>query len=208
MQTHYGDPLHLISLATGTDIATAGGLSTLTQVEMDFDPTGNRLYFTDIIHDALKVFELANPAVIFEISGDNQSGVTGEFLSSPLRCQIFDQLEFGLPVPGVSVTVRVTSGGGLLKNGQDLVNEMVVATDQNGFVDALWQMGNPALAQQVQFICTGLVASPVTFTATSAPDPESLPLTVNEVLPQATPTTSVPRPRSWSRSAARSIQPR
>ncbi len=183
VQTHYGDPLHLINLATGADIATAGGLSTLTQVEMDFDPTGNRLYFEDMINDALKVFELANPAVIFEISGDNQSGVTGEFLSSPLRCQIFDSLEFGFPVPGVSVTVRVTSGGGLLKSGEDLVNEMVVATDQNGYVNATWQMGTAGLPQQVQFICTGLVASPVTFTATSAPDPESLPLTTNEILP-------------------------
>lgn len=183
VRTQYGDNLHYMNVGTMTDVVTSGSALALTDVGVAFDPTGNRLYYTDTINNGLRVFELANPRVIFEISGDTQNGVTGEFLPAPLRCRIFDELEFGFPVPGVSVTVRVTQGGGLLKSGEDLVSEMVVASDKDGYVEALWQMGTPATNQQVEFICQGLVASPVVFTASSAADPESLPLTVNEILP-------------------------
>jgi YVTN family beta-propeller protein len=184
VRTQYGDVLHYMSLSTLADITTSGSALALTEVGINFDPTGTRVYYTDTLNNGLRVFETANPQVLFEISGDAQNGVTGQLLSSPLRCRVMDGLEFGFPVPGISVTVSVTSGGGLLKSGEDFVDHMVVATDQDGYVNALWQMGTAGVPQQVQFICAGLVASPVTFTATSAPDPESLPLSLNEILPQ------------------------
>jgi len=109
VRTEYGDNLHYMNVSTMSDLVTSGSVLALTDVGVAFDPTGQRLYFTDTINNGLRVFELANPRVIFEISGDTQNGVTGQFLPAPLRCQIFDELEFGFPVPGVSVTVRVTS---------------------------------------------------------------------------------------------------
>lgn len=184
IRTQSGDALHYMSLSTVADINVAGTSLALTDVGVDFEPTGNRAYYTDTVINGLRVFEAANPAVLFEISGDGQNGVTGQLLSSPLRCQIFDALEFGGPVPGISVQISVMSGGGALKSGEDFVQQMVVATDENGFVEALWRMGTAGQPQQVEFHAPGLVASPHNFTATSAPDPESLPLSVNETLPQ------------------------
>jgi YVTN family beta-propeller protein len=184
VHTEYGSNLQLLDLVDGHTVDQAGSALVLSTVDYDFEPSGTRVYYTDTVGEQLRVFELANPAVLFEISGDGQNGVAGQYLSSPLRCRIMDGLEFGFPVPGISVTLRVTAGGGLLKSGENLVNEVVVATDQDGYVEALWQLGTAGLPQQVQFIAEGLVGSPETFTATSAPAPEQLPLSLNEILPQ------------------------
>ena len=183
LRAAFNEGLHLYDLISTLDIDTAGPAAT-SMLEVKFDPTGTRAYVADTASDVLRVFELANPAVMFRVSGHNQSGVTGQLLSSPLRVLIHDALEFGGPVAGISVNVRVTSGGGLLKSGEDFVSEMVVATDAEGYAEAFWQLGTAGVPQQVEFAALGVVGAPETFDAVSAPDPESLPLTLNEILPQ------------------------
>ena len=129
------------------------------------------------------MFELNQVAVIYKYSGDHQDGVASEALPAPLRVNLYDNLEFGFGVPGVSLRFTVTQGGGFLKVGDELVTEAVVATDQNGFAEVRWQLGAAGTAQEVRCFLQGVIGSPIFFTATSAADPESLPLSLNEILP-------------------------
>lgn len=50
-----------------------------------------------------------------KISGDNQSGFTGELLANPFVVQVRDQ--FDDPLEGVTVTFAITAGGGTLSAG-------------------------------------------------------------------------------------------
>lgn len=184
VRNQYGDYLHYMNLATMTDYNVSGSSLALTNVGIDFDPTGSRVYYTDTINNGLQVFEVNAVAVIYKTSGDLQNGVANQLLTAPLRVNLYDNLEFGAGVAGVSLNFAVTQGGGLLKVGDELVSEAVVATDNNGFAQVGWQLGAAGTPQQVTVTAPGVpLGSPLTFTATSAADPESLPLSLNEVLP-------------------------
>ena len=185
VRSEFGNPLHYMQLTPFGDINTAGSSLALTNVEFDFDPTGTRLYYTDTIKDSLRVFEMNTVAVMYQYSGNSQNGVTNQVLPAPLRVNLYDQLEFGFPVPGVSLRFTVTSGGGALQAGNEFLPEVVVATDEQGFAEVNWKLGTAGQAQQVQCTGTGILGSPIYFTATSSVDPETLPLSINELLPVA-----------------------
>ncbi|HKW15612.1 MAG TPA: Ig-like domain-containing protein [Candidatus Krumholzibacteria bacterium] len=183
VRTQHGDNLHYMSLATLADINTSGSALALTNAGVEFDPTGSRIYYTDTVGNGLRVFELNNVAVVYKYSGDAQNGVTGQVLPAPLRVNLFDQLEFGFGVPGVSLNFAVTQGGGMLRVGDQLVTSAIIATDTQGFAQVDWQLGSAGQPQEVTVTGTGILGSPVTFTATASADPESLPLSLSEVLP-------------------------
>jgi len=182
----YGELLHYMQLTPFiSEINSAGSSPALTHVDFDFDPSGSRLYYTDLATDSLRVFELNQVAIIYKYSGDNQNGVAAEVLPAPLRVNLYDSPEFGGGVPGVSVTFTVTQGGGSLQAGSDFLTEVVVATDQQGFASVNWKLGTAGVPQQVRCRLDGVAGSPIYFNATSSNDPETLPLSVNEILPAA-----------------------
>jgi YVTN family beta-propeller protein len=183
VRTQASSNLHYMDLTTLLDINQVGSAPTLTNTGIDFDPTGQRLYYTDTVNDGLRVFELNTVAVMYKTSGDTQNGVTGQLLTAPLRVNVYDQLEFGFGVPGVSMNFDVTQGGGLLKVGGQLLAHAIIATDAQGFAQVEWQLGTAGQTQEVTVTGAGILGSPITFTATSAPDPETLPLSLSEALP-------------------------
>ena len=63
------------------------------------------------------------PTRLLNISGDNQTGFTGELLANPFVVEVRDQR--GDPMGGVTVTFAVTAGGGSL-------NATTGTTDANG----------------------------------------------------------------------------
>jgi YVTN family beta-propeller protein len=183
VRTQSGDNLHYMTLGTLADINVSGSALALTNTGIDFDPSGARLYYTDTVGNGLRVFELNNVAVVYKYSGDTQNGVTGQVLPAPLRVNLYDQLEFGFGVAGVSLNFAVTQGGGMLKVGDQLVDSAIIATDANGFAQVDWQLGTAGQPQEVTVTGAGILGSPITFTATAAADPETLPLSLSEILP-------------------------
>lgn len=110
------------------------------------------------------------PAELRLISGNNQSGPSGDILGNPLVVKVFDST--GVPFPAQPITWTVTAG-----NGTVVAAEAV--TDAFGNAHAGWQMGDPG-AQTLVVSSPNL--SDVTFSATSAPvliGIELLPETVN-----------------------------
>ncbi len=178
-----GDQLHYMSLDTMTDVNIAGSALALSSTGIDFEPSGQRLYYTDALNNGLRVFELNNVAVMYKYSGDTQNGVTGQLLPAPLRVNLYDQLEFGFGVPGVSLSFAVTQGGGKLKVADQLVSSAIVATDAQGFAQVGWQLGTAGQPQEVTVTGTGILGGPIIFTASSSADPETLPLSLSDVLP-------------------------
>ena len=99
------------------------------------------------------------PAVqISPTGGDNQSGHVGTTLPVPLIAQVKDS--YLNPVPGVSVTWAVSSGGGSL-------SAVTTTSDAQGTVSAIWTLGPTVGAQTVS---VAIAAGPSTsFTAGASP---------------------------------------
>ena len=73
------------------------------------------------------------PTVLSIISGDNQSGLTGEALANPFVVQVRDQ--YDAPMEGVTVTFVVSVGGGS-------VSDTSVNTDANGLAQSTLILGS------------------------------------------------------------------
>ena len=98
------------------------------------------------------------PAHISIIDGDGQVGTPGSVLIRPLAVAVTDQED--KPVPDVSVTWSVLTGGGTITPASE--------TDADGVASANFTLG-PALGDQtVQAEVAGLTGSPLVFTATAA----------------------------------------
>jgi DNA-binding beta-propeller fold protein YncE len=154
-----------------------------------FAPDGSRLYTTSESFDHVLAYDFATAAEIVAVSGDNQTGVAGDVLAAPIRVRVVEIVGGGVPqgTPGVPVTFLAGGGMGLFEipcngGGTCLVNEIIVATDDNGFAQANWWMGAVGTLN-VEAVADGVPGSPVVFTATGVADPTSLPLTVAEVIP-------------------------
>jgi hypothetical protein len=68
------------------------------------------------------------PAALLIQEGQDQSGLVGMELSTPLRVQVLD--EQGLPVSGQIVNFRVTSGGGTVFAGASITTDAGVAVER------------------------------------------------------------------------------
>ncbi len=96
--------------------------------------------------------------VISADSGNAQTGAAGAALPQKLVVVVTDSL--GNPVGGVALAWTVATGGGSL-SGQ------TTTSDVNGRARAVWTLGITPGAQSVTVTSTGLIGSPVTFTATA-----------------------------------------
>ena len=72
------------------------------------------------------------PANLAIISGDNQTGLTGEPLTNPFVVEVRDQ--YGDPMAGVTVTFAVSEGDGALSTG-------AATTDANGRAESTLTLG-------------------------------------------------------------------
>ncbi len=93
------------------------------------------------------------PAALETATGGSQLGLAGSIASSPLQARVIDS--FHNPVPGVSVSFSVISGGGTVSPSSPV-------TDAAGLVSAIWTLGT---AEGVQSVRAQAGALSVLFTA-------------------------------------------
>ena len=93
------------------------------------------------------------PANLAIISGDNQTGLTGEPLTNPFVVEVRDQ--YGDPMAGVTVTFAVSEGDGALSTG-------AATTDANGRAESTLTLGVDPGGYTVEASVEG-VAETVTF---------------------------------------------
>jgi alpha-tubulin suppressor-like RCC1 family protein len=98
------------------------------------------------------------PFAVTKTAGDNQAGLSSTAVSVPPSVTVKDAS--GNPVPGVTVTFSVASGGGSVTGAVTTSNASGVATVGS------WRLGSEATINTLTATVTGL--PPVTFTATRA----------------------------------------
>ena len=95
------------------------------------------------------------PTTLEYVSGDNQSGLTGETLMQPFIVEVHDQYDD--PMEGVTVTFVVSIGGGSL-------SDTSVDSDINGLARSTLTLGNDPVTNTVEVGVEG-IAETVTFRA-------------------------------------------
>jgi hypothetical protein len=101
-------------------------------------------------------------------SGDGQSGAVDSYLANPLRVRVTDV--YGNPVPGVEVAWELIEGVAFLNGDSTVVTDTSV-TDAAGIAELAVLLGADAYTPiEISASVTGLVGSPVLFTATTNPD--------------------------------------
>ncbi len=95
------------------------------------------------------------PTTLEYVSGNNQSGLTGETLMQPFIVKVHDQYED--PMEGVTVTFAVSIGGGSL-------SDTSVDSDVNGLARSTLTLGNAPVTNVVEASVKG-IAETVTFRA-------------------------------------------
>jgi YVTN family beta-propeller protein len=175
--------LHYQSDPSNT-INQLGVFDALTESEFEFTPDGSRLYYVSTFADSVRVFDFyGGTTSLYYLavpSGNNQNGVVNQVLPAPIRATTIGE---GLPLSGLVMTFRVVSGGGGLVTPDGVVDEINVATDDDGFADVEWQLGPDVGEQLVEVIAEGIDQSPRVVTANASADPNTLPLSIAEVLP-------------------------
>ena len=102
------------------------------------------------------------------LDGNNQTGVVGTALGTPLQAKVIDQLGNG--VPGWPVTFQVAEGGGKLDGG---VTERTVDTDSLGIAKVTLTLGpkpgtnNNKVTASTMYKGQPLTGSPITFVASA-----------------------------------------
>jgi len=130
-------------------LGTTAGSNTLTATSGSL--TGSPVTFTATgLHGAA--------TQIAKFAGDSQTAAVGTAVSTPPAAVVQDQ--FGNPVPGISVSFSVGSGGGSLTGGVTTTNASGIATVGS------WTLGTTAGANTLGATSVGLSGSPLSFTAT------------------------------------------
>ena len=93
------------------------------------------------------------PTTLSIVSGDNQTGLTGEALMDPFVMEVHDQ--YGAPVEGVTVTFTLLSGDGVL-------SAETTMTDVNGQAETTLTLGNEPGEYTVEVSVEGVTPT-VTF---------------------------------------------
>ena len=102
------------------------------------------------------------PTALSIVSGDNQSGLTGETLANPFVIEVRDQYDD--PMQGVTVTFAVSDGGGSLSS------EMVM-TDANGRAECTLTLGSEPGTNTVEASVEGISQTKVFSAEASLPPP-------------------------------------
>src|SRR5690348_9807569 len=113
--------------------------------------TGSPITFTSIS-------QIQGAFTIAAGTGGGQSDTVLTQLSAPFQATVTDHL--GAPVAGVIVSFNVTAGGGSLSQAAD-------TSDGSGHVTTILTLPSVAGGKTVQASVTGLLGSPVSFTATA-----------------------------------------
>ena len=93
------------------------------------------------------------PLQLQHAAGDDQGGLAGATLQTPLRVRI---VQAGRPVEGRTVVWTVTLGGGTVSPGTSVTNAQ-------GYAETTWQLGNTQGEQKVTATAEGL--TPIEFSA-------------------------------------------
>ena len=109
------------------------------------------------------------PATVSIISGDNQTGVTGEALANPFVVEIHNQNSDLME--GVTVTFAVSAGGGSL-------SDTSVKTDANGLAQSTLNLGSSASTNTVEASVEGLSQTVVFNAEATFPPPMATSLEV------------------------------
>ena len=102
------------------------------------------------------------PTTLSIISGDNQTGLTGEPLTNPFVVEVRD--ENGNPLEGVTVIFAVSAGGGTLSAG-------AVTTDANGRAGSTLTLGGDPGTVTVEASVEGISQSEIFNAEASLPPP-------------------------------------
>jgi len=117
------------------------------------------------------VTSFSRPAKVAIVSGDLQSGTTGEMLPEPFVVKLLDK--DNIPAAFWNVTFTVISGGGKLSSGYiKPADEINVVTDFQGIAKANLTIGNTKTINEVEATFEDL--TPVTFIATVDNTPPTL----------------------------------
>jgi hypothetical protein len=100
------------------------------------------------------------PSSMELVSGNNQTDTVTSNLVNPLKVRVNDSLGFG--VPGATVTWTVTDG----KTGGSLLNGATSETDENGFAQNTYKLGQKT---GINIIQASNVGSPMTFNSYGTP---------------------------------------
>jgi hypothetical protein len=99
----------------------------------------------------------SSPAVLMEISGNQQSGNGGEQLSKPLIVKVTDNL--GNPVQNIPVVFLPIAGGGVVSEPQPQY------TNETGQVSTFYTMGSESLENQIKVTSDSIKNAQVIFKA-------------------------------------------
>ncbi len=113
----------------------------------------------EVVFSAQGILPSPVPTMLSIISGDSQSGPTGEPLADPFIVEVHDQR--GDPISGVTVTFAVTGDDGSL-------GATTAITDQDGQATATLTLGTEPGVNTVEVSVEG-ISETVTFTAEALP---------------------------------------
>jgi DNA-binding beta-propeller fold protein YncE len=154
--------------------------------DFEFTPDGQRFYVASTFHDAVRMYDFSAADSLVLVSGNGQNGVVSTTLPAPLRAQVLGRRNPSdplLPVSGVPVIFSADPGNGAFVAESGFLNPKIVSTDAQGFAEVDWRLGATVGVQGVLITAEGLTNSPISVTATTVADPETLPLSLAEVLP-------------------------
>ncbi len=118
------------------------------------------------------------PAQLQKVTGDGQTGIAGQTLTSPLVVQVNDA--GGRPIPGASVTFAVSAGEGS-------IGTATTTTGPDGRASTTFTVGTIAGSPQSVSATVAATALTVSFTAIASADPVSFNIGL-QYLSTATPT--------------------
>ena len=139
-----------LSPATATTDANGQAESTLT---LGNDPGGNTVMVSVegiaeiVTFNAEASIPQSEPTTLLIVSGENQTGLTGEMLMTPVVVEVRDQ--YGDPMEGVTVTFTVTAGDGTLST-------ITATTDANGQAEITLTLGGDPGTNTVDFNVEGI----------------------------------------------------
>ena len=109
------------------------------------------------------------PTLLSIVSGNNQSGLTGEALANPFVVEVRDQYDD--PMQGVTVTFAVRAGGGSL-------SATTATTDANGLAQSTLTLGSEPGTNTVEAAVEGISRTEVFSAEANLPPPVSTALSI------------------------------
>jgi hypothetical protein len=190
-----------VSSLPWTQLGAHSSFANLSSIDAAYVPDASRFYVASTFTDSVLIYDFSTAQTISIVSGNLQVGVAGQPLPTPLKAGV--STTSGQSLAGVPITFEVTGGdGGFDVAGlNNLVTNVVVATDQDGYAEVDFVLGTALGSHDVQARAEGLTGSPLLFVSNAVQDPATLPLRLSQVVPL----NSTPQP-CRRHSAARSTR--